>query len=148
MSELIGIDGDAGRAHVVTEAAQDLGVDPSGFAAAEGVEGIEPDLHPLAEPDGFDVVDGDTVLQGQSGNVGAQRETAVGREVPEINFDSASAFVRTEIRSNYRVRIAKRGAVKFAVADQHYLTDQIDDLFAPLARKLREFGRTLCQFAG
>ena len=77
----------------VTEAAQHLRVDPSGFAAAESVEGVEADLHPLAESDGFDVVDGHAILQRQSGNIGAQRQAAIGRKVPEIDGHSAAGFV-------------------------------------------------------
>ena len=85
VAELIGIDRDTRRTHVVTEAAQDLRVDPSRFAAAESVEGVEADLHPLAEADGFDVVDGHAILQRQARDVGAQRQTAIGRQVPEID---------------------------------------------------------------
>src|SRR6266550_7182474 len=97
MAQLIRIDRDARRPHTVTEAAQHLRVDPSRFAAAESVEGVEADLHPLAEADGFDVVDRHAVFQRQSRDIGAQRETAIGRQVPEINCYAAACFMRSKI---------------------------------------------------
>src|SRR3981189_440728 len=107
MTELIRIDRDARRSHTVTQAAQHLGVDPSRFAAAESVEGVEADLHPLAEADGFDVVDRPSVLQRQSRDIRAHRETAIWREVPKIDCHAAS-----DIGLHYRPRIAQRHAVK------------------------------------
>ena len=73
MAQLIRIDRDACRSHSATEAAQHLRIDPSRFAAAESVEGVEANLHPLAEADGLDVVDRHSILQRQSRDVGAQR---------------------------------------------------------------------------
>ena len=128
MAQLIGVDRDASRSHAVTQAAQHLRVDPSGLAAAESVKRVEADLHPLAESDGFDVIDGHAILQRQPCNIGAQRETAIGRKVPEIDFHSTPY-----IGPHHRPRIAQRGAVEFAVAHQHDLADQFDDPVAALA---------------
>ena len=72
------------------EAAQGLGVDPGGFSLAIGVEGVEADLDPFAEADGLDVVDGNTILQGESGDVGAERKAAPRRQIPEIDHDAAA----------------------------------------------------------
>src|SRR5208283_1348682 len=116
MSKLIRIDRDARRSHTMAEAAQHLRVDPSRFTAAESVEGVEADLHPLAESDGFDVVDGHAVLQRQSRDVGAQRQTAIGRQVQEINGNTAAGFVPAKIGPKYRRWIAQRGAIEFAIA--------------------------------
>src|ERR1700676_3154065 len=90
MAQLIRIDRDARRTHTVTQAAQHLRIDPSRFAAAESVEGVEADLHPLAESDGFDVVNRHSVLQRQSRNIGAQCETASWRQVPEKNLNASA----------------------------------------------------------
>src|SRR5713101_8582415 len=109
MAQLIRIDRDTRRSHTVTQAAQRLRIDPSRFAAAESVEGVEADLHPLADADGFDVVDRYAILQRQSRNIRAQRQTAIWREIPEINFNAAS-----NIGPHHRSRVAQRRAVKFA----------------------------------
>src|ERR1700676_2676881 len=90
MAQLIRIDRDARRSHTMTQAAQHLRIDPSRFAAAESVEGVEADLHPLAESDGFDVVNRHSVLQRQSRNIGAQCETASWRQVPEKNLNASA----------------------------------------------------------
>src|ERR1035441_11058812 len=85
MAELIRINRDARCSHEVTQAAQDLSVDPSRFAAAERVEGVEADFHPLAESDGFDVVNGHAILQRQSRDIRAQRQAALWRQVPKAD---------------------------------------------------------------
>src|SRR5271167_280394 len=120
LANLIRIDGNASRTGESAEAAQRLRVDPRGFSVAVGVEGIEADLDPFAEADGFDVVDGHTVLERESGNIGAQRQTARWRQVPEMDDHSA-----TQADTNDRARIAERGPIEFAVADRHDFADEM-----------------------
>ena len=62
LTNLVGINRNPFRGGEGAQAAQGLGVDPRGFALAVGVEGIEANLDPLAEADGFDVVDGDAIF--------------------------------------------------------------------------------------
>src|SRR5580704_9323647 len=133
MAQLIRIDRDARRTHTVTQAAQHLRIDPSRFAAAESVEGVEADLHPLAESDGFDIVDRYSILQRQSRNIRAQWETAIWRQVPKINCHAAA-----DLGPHHRPRVAERRAVKFAVTHQHDFADQVHDLLTLLARKPRQ----------
>src|SRR5271157_1955227 len=94
LSDLVGINRDGRRAGEGAERTQSLSVDPGGFALAIGVEA---DLDPFAQSDGFDVVDGDAVLERESGDVGAQREAARRRKIPKMHDDAAASISRAKI---------------------------------------------------
>src|SRR5450755_238206 len=49
LTDLVGIDRETGNSSKLVQQMQHLGVDPSGFAFAEGVKRIESDFHPFKE---------------------------------------------------------------------------------------------------
>src|ERR1039458_8028087 len=59
IAELIGIDRKTGHARKLMQEVKDLGINPSCLPVAKGVEGVEPNLHPLKQRDALDEVDGD-----------------------------------------------------------------------------------------
>src|SRR5580704_7043325 len=130
LADLIGIDRNASRAGEGAETAQGLGIDPCSFSLTVGVEGVEADLDPFAEADGLDVVDGDSVLEGEPGDVSAQRQTARRRQVPEMDNHSA-----TEADADDRSRVAERGAIEFAITDSHDFADEVHNRLAVAERK-------------
>src|SRR5580692_8716401 len=71
LSDLIGIDGNCGCARERRETTQRLRINPCGLALAVRVKRVEAHLDPFAEADGFDVVDGHSVLEGEASDVGA-----------------------------------------------------------------------------
>src|SRR5215831_1142333 len=91
-AELVRIHRDAARTHVRAQATQNLCVDPSGFAAAKGVKGVETDLDPFAQTDSLDVVDGHAIFERKPGDIGAQRQAAFGRKSPEVNHSATTYF--------------------------------------------------------
>src|SRR5580692_10527288 len=141
LADLIRIYGNASRAGERAEATQRLRVDPRGFPVPVSVERVESDLDPFAEADGFDVVDGDSVLQSETGNIGAQWQTAGRRQVPEMDHHSAA-----KADSDDRVWIAERGAVELAVADGHHFANEVHDALTVGRRKFGKARRRVRKF--
>ena len=123
------------------KATQGLRIDPGSFALAISVESIEADLDPLAEANGFHVVDRYSIFHGVAGEIGAQRQPAVGRKSPEMHNDTAA-----KIGANYPARVAERSAVEFAVTHHHDLSDVLHDFLSCLEGKPFKFWRGLSQF--
>src|ERR1700689_2531035 len=113
-ADLIRIYGNASRAGERAETTQSLGVDPRGLPVTVGVERVEADFEPFAETDGFDVVDGHSVLHSEAGNVSTERQTTRRWQVPEMDHHSAA-----EADPYHRAWITERGPVELTVADGH-----------------------------
>ena len=77
----------------------------------------------------------DSVFQSVAGEVGAEGETASGRESPEMHDNKAA-----EIGADDGAGIAERGAVEFAVADGHDFADSVHDGISGGGGELFEFG--------
>src|SRR4029077_6393337 len=125
LADLVGINGNNLCGGEGAETAQGLSVYPGGLSLAIGVESVEADLDPFAEADGFDVVDGDAVLPGVAREVGAEGEAAGGRQSPNMHDDAAA-----EVGADHRARLAERGAVEFAVADNHAFANGVHHRFS------------------
>src|SRR5437660_10683505 len=125
VSQLIGIHRNGSCAGEMAQAAQDLCEGPRHFAAAKRVEGIEADFDPLKQTDRFDVVDGRSVFEREAGDVSAQRQSALGRQVPQVDGNAA-----TDFGMHYRTRITQGGAIELAIAHQHDFANQVHDRLA------------------
>src|SRR5579864_711305 len=125
VSKLIGIHRNASCAGEMAQAAQDLREGPCYFAAAKRVEGIESDFDPLKQTDRFDVVDRHSVFEREASDVSAQRQSALGRQVPQVDGNAA-----TDFGMHYRTRITQGGAIELAIAHQHDFANQVHDRLA------------------
>src|ERR1035438_9589163 len=125
MAELIGIDRKTGHARKLMQEVKDLGINPSCLPVAKGVEGVEPNLHPLKQRDALDVVDGNAILQRQTCMVSAQRQTPLGGQSPEEDLHTSSDICLKDL-----LRIATGCAVQFAIADREGGAGHIQYVFA------------------
>src|SRR5579859_6039357 len=83
LPDLIRIDRDRGRARERAKTAQSQRVNPGSFALPVSVESVEANFDPFAQPDGFDVINGNAILESESRNVCAQRQSPRCRKIPE-----------------------------------------------------------------
>ena len=138
LSDLIRIDGDRGRTREGAETAQRLRINPGSFALTISVKSVETDLDPFAEAHGFDVINGNAILERESRNVRAQRQSTRRRQIPEIHDDASTSLAGSKIGADDRARSAQCRAVEFAVAHRHHFPDGVQDELAFTGRKFRE----------
>src|ERR1019366_520333 len=136
LADLVGIHRNTGRASQLMQQVQDLGIDPSRLTLAKCIERVKPDLNPLEEPDGLEVVDRHAVFQSKSGIVRTQRKPPLGIETPNKQLN-ASANIGLE----YIIRIAVGGAMQFAITDRQRVARHVDDLPAFASAQLSQIER-------
>src|SRR6266567_3703789 len=133
LADLVRIDRNRVRARERAQAAQRLRINPRGLALTIGIEGIEANFDPLAQPDGFDVIDGNAILNGESRNICAKRQTTRRGQIPEMH-DNAP----TERSADDGTRVAERSAIEFAVANRHHFTNGVHHELAFAWREFRQ----------
>lgn len=90
VAELVGVDDEVGDAEQLVAGLEDAGVEPGGFAVAEGEVEVEAGLHAFAEGEAFEVAGGDAVFPDGDGVIGAEGEAVWGEEGGEEEFDAAA----------------------------------------------------------
>src|SRR5215469_1442206 len=110
-----------------------LGVDPGGLAIAVGIERVESDLHPLEQGNAFNVINRNSVLNGEASVIGTQRKAAVWRQSPQENLDAPSNVGLIAL-----VRVASRRAVQFPITHSDGVTTHVENLFGFASRQLSQ----------
>src|SRR5215472_12915530 len=123
VAELIGIHRYAANTGSLMEEMKHLGINPSGFTVTISVERVEADFHPLEQRNAFDVVDRHSVLQSKPGVVGTQRQTAIGRQAPEKDLNTAAG-----VGFIHLIGIASGGAVELAIADRNRIAAHVENV--------------------
>src|SRR5712691_8378334 len=89
-SDLVGVDGEDRRSEELVIELQQPRKREGRFAFAKGVEDVEADFHPLAEPEGIGIADRNAVAKNKRRESGAQRKTPFWNETDQKNLQPAA----------------------------------------------------------